>query len=80
MKQSNHHNIKPTLRIGKAGITDNTIKQAKEQLKKMKIIKAKFLPTAIKENKKELIKELATRARAKVVHAVGFVVVLERIK
>lgn len=80
MKQSNHHNIRPTLRVGKAGITDNTVKQAKEQLKKMKIIKVKFLPTAIKENKKELAKELATRARAKIVHAVGFVVVLERIK
>ncbi len=80
MKQSNHHKLQPTLRIGKDGITDNTIKQAKEQLKKKKIIKVKFLPTAIKGNKKALVNELATRANAKVVHVVGFVAVLERIK
>jgi RNA-binding protein YhbY len=76
----NHHAIEASLRIGKSGITDNIIKQAIEQLKKKKVIKVKFLPSAVKNNKKELVKELAERARARIVHKVGFIVVLEKVK
>ena len=50
------------------------------QLKKRKVIKVKFLPSAIKDNKKELVKDLAERAHAKVIHKVGFIAVLERLK
>ncbi len=75
----NHHAINASIRIGKAGITENLVKQVIMQLKKKKVIKVKFLPSAIKDNKKELIKELAERARAKIIHAVGFIAVLSRI-
>jgi RNA-binding protein len=72
--------LEPSLIIGKAGITDNVIKQAKDQLKKKKTIKVKFLSTAIKNNKKELVNQLAQKANAKVKQRIGFTAVLERIK
>lgn len=76
----NHHALDPALRIGKAGITDNVVKQVIVLLKKRKVIKVKFLASAIKDDKKELIKELVEKTRAKVLHKVGFIVVLERLK
>ncbi len=76
----NHHALEPALRIGKAGITDNVVKQVIVLLKKRKVIKVKFLASAIKTDKKELIKELVDKTRAKVLHKVGFIVVLERLK
>ena len=74
----NHHALRATLRIGKGGITENVVRQAIEQLKKKKIIKVKFLSSAIKDDKKELVKELAEKTRSKVIHKVGFIVVLSR--
>ena len=76
----NHHALQPSLRIGKGGITDNVVKQVIVLLKKRKVIKVKFLPTAIHDNKKELVKELVEKTRAKVIHKVGFIVVLEKVK
>jgi len=76
----NHHILEPSIRIGKAGITENVIKQIKDQLKKKRVIKVKFLSSAIKDNKKELVNELAQRANAKIIHRVGFIAVLEKIK
>jgi len=75
----NHHALDPALRIGKAGITDNVVKQVMVLLKKRKVIKVKFLASAIKTDKKALVKELAERAHARIIHAVGFIAVLSRI-
>lgn len=76
----NHHALDPAVRIGKAGITDNVVKQVIVLLKKRKVIKVKFLPSAIASNKTVLVNELAYRARARVIHKVGFIAVLERLK
>ena len=76
----NHHVLEPSVRIGKAGITENIIKQIKDQLKKKKVIKVKFLSTAIKDNKKELANELAQRTNSKIIHKVGFIVVLSKLR
>ncbi len=87
--------IETSLRIGKAGITENVVKQVIKMLKKKKIVKVKFLPSAIKEDhgeqsspgparslagKKELFQELAEKTHSKIIHKVGFIVVLERVK
>ena len=69
-----------SLRIGKAGITENVVKQTIGLLKKKKIIKIKFLPTAVKSDKKALVSDLAQRAHARVVHMVGFTAIIEKIK
>lgn len=74
----NHHQLDVTLRIGKDGITENVIKQAMTLLKKHKIIKARFLTSAIAGNKKALAEKLAADTNSKIVHRVGFVVVLSR--
>lgn len=74
----NHHALSPALRIGKNGITETVVKQAIAQLKRKKTIKVKFLPSAIQDNKKQLAQELAEKTRSKIVHRVGFVVVLSR--
>ena len=76
----NHHALEPAVRIGKAGITDNVVKQVMTLLKKRKVIKVKFLASAIQENKRARVNELAERAHARVIHKVGFIVVLERLK
>jgi len=76
----NHHKLEPSLYIGKAGITNNIVKQVQAQLRKKKVIKVKFLPTAIKSNRKELMHELAKKAHAKLTHQVGFTAVLEKVK
>ena len=76
----NHHALEPAIRIGKAGITENVIKQIKTIMKKKKVIKVKFLASAIKNNKKELVKELAEKTNTKIIHKVGFIAVLERLK
>jgi len=75
-----HHELEVTLKIGKGGITENVVKQVKTQLYKKRVIKVRFLASTIKNNKKELVKELVEKTNAKVIHRVGFIVVLERVK
>ena len=79
-KPINHHRLDPTVRIGKDGITQNIITQIKEQLRKKGTIKVKFFASGLGEDKKAAIESLAAQANATIVHQVGFVVVLERIK
>jgi RNA-binding protein len=76
----NHHALQPAIRIGKAGITENVVKQIITMIRKKRVIKVRFLPSAIKGDKRELVKKLAELTRTKIVHKVGFVVVLERIR
>ena len=76
----NKTQIETSIRIGKSGITENVVKQVISILKKKKIAKVKFLPSAIMGNKKELFKELAEKTRSKIIHKVGFIVILEKVK
>jgi len=76
----NHHALQPAIRIGKAGITENVVKQIITMIRKKRVIKVRFLPSAIHDNKKELVKELAERTKTRIVHKVGFIAVLERIR
>lgn len=73
-----HHQLKPALRIGKTGITEETIKKLTHILKKNKTVKVKFLASAIQDNKKQLAEQLADSTNTKIIHRVGFVVVLTR--
>ncbi len=74
----NHHAMQPSIRIGKSGITDNVVKQIIAIIKKKKVIKVKFLPSAIKDDKKALVNELAEKTHTRIIHKVGFIVVLSR--
>ncbi|MBN2367735.1 ribosome assembly RNA-binding protein YhbY [Candidatus Woesearchaeota archaeon] len=66
--------LEPIVRIGKKGLTDETIKEIKRHLKKRKLVKVKILKST--EDRKKIAKELAKKTGAELIDAVGFVVVL----
>jgi RNA-binding protein len=69
--------LEPIINIGKGGLTDSVIEEIKVQLKRKKLIKVKFLKSAlIKKDKKELAQELVDKTNAQLIHKVGFVVIL----
>jgi RNA-binding protein len=73
------HNLAPSVHIGKAGLTQGIIEETKRKLKKEKILKVKFLASAVAGGgKKALMNELAEKSGSSIVHAVGFVVTLSR--
>lgn len=69
--------LKPVLRIGKNGLTENVIKELKNQLKKKKLIKVKLLKSFIEgKDKKKIVAEIAAQTNSKLIQQIGFVVVL----
>jgi len=69
--------LEPVIRIGKNGLTENTIKEIKKQLNKKKLIKVKLLRAFISDkNKKEVAKEIAQKTNSQLIDLVGFVIVL----
>jgi len=79
LNTTNYHHLDPVVRIGKNGLTDTALAEIKLQLNKRKLIKVKFLSGAFeKKTKKATFDELLEKTRAKLVHKVGFVVVLQK--
>ncbi len=70
--------IKATVQIGKEGITEGVKNEIKEQLKKRKIIKIKFLQNADRENFKYKIEKLARDVNAEILEIRGFTAVLKK--
>ena len=70
-------NLPILVRIGKSGLTENVIDEIKKQLKKNKVIKIKFLKTAITD-KKKLFAEIAEKTNSKIMKKVGFTIVLAK--
>ncbi len=70
--------IKATVQIGKGGITESVKKEIKEQLKKRKIIKIKFLQNADRDNFKDKIEKLARDVNAEILEIRGFTAVLKK--
>ena len=71
--------IPVTLQIGKQGLTTSLFDEIRKQIKTRKIIKVKILRSALGEmDKKEFIKTLIKKTDTKLLHSVGFVVILEK--
>ncbi|PIN87284.1 ribosome assembly RNA-binding protein YhbY [Candidatus Woesearchaeota archaeon CG10_big_fil_rev_8_21_14_0_10_44_13] len=71
------YDLGPVVWIGKAGITETVIQEAKKQLKNKGLIKVKFLKQSMEQkSKKELAKEIAGMTGSHLVHQVGFIAVL----
>lgn len=71
--------LEPIIRIGKNGLTPETIKEIKKLLEKKRLIKIKFLKSALQnKNRKELAKELAEKTSSTLVDVIGFVAVLNK--
>jgi len=68
-----------SVRIGKAGLTDTVLAQIRSTLKKKKVIKIKFFASAVGDHKKELFNKLENQVPCRIVHKVGFVVIVERL-
>ena len=75
------HALAPSVLVGKSGLTQGIAEEVKQRLKRERLVKVKFLPSAVAgRDKKALAGELAEKTGARVVHAVGFVVTLARRK
>ena len=70
-------NLPVLVRIGKSGITKQVIEEIKRHLKKKKIIKIKFLKTAIND-KKKMFAELAKKTNSDIKKKIGFTVILAK--
>lgn len=79
MAKINHHTLEPSIVIGKAGMSEAVLLKVKELLKRKRVIKVKFLQSAIVTDKKELTDKLAKETNSRIIHRVGFIAVLERI-
>lgn len=71
------NNLEPSIIIGKKGLTENSIKAMKENLKNKKLIKVKILKSFIgSKNKKDVFRDIAEKAGSIMVKNVGFVITL----
>ena len=70
--------LKPTLKVGKDGLSPQFLAEVEATLKHLELIKVKF--EQFKEEKKELSLQLAERTGSHIVTRVGHVVVLFRPK
>ena len=71
--------LKPTLNVGKGGVSEQVLEELKNQLKKQKIVKIKLLRSAFEEQlKKELANLLAEGVKGTVVDIRGHTVVIHR--
>ena len=68
-----------TITVGKEGVTDAINDEMKRQIKKHHVIRVQ-LNAAVAGGKQKVVmkKMLAEKLHAKVLHAVGFVVILEK--
>lgn len=64
------HNIDPTVYIGKAGVTDNVIKEIDQCLEARELVKIK-LQEGAELNAKTVANELAPSLKAEFVQAIG---------
>ena len=71
--------IKPTIQIGKRGITETLLTEIKSQLKKRGIIKIKILKSAKKDAKcKDIADEIAKLTNSKLVDTRGNTFILSK--
>ena len=67
--------MKPTVHVGKEGITDTLIEEIVRQVKGRKVVKVRLL-TSVEEDRKEVAEELAARSDSVLVDVVGHTVLL----
>jgi RNA-binding protein len=67
--------LKPTIHVGKDGLTEGVVDEVKNQIKVNKLVKVKVLASSSQE-KKELAEELASRSGAKLIEVRGNTILL----
>jgi len=69
------HGLRPTVHVGKDGITETLIEEIVRQVKGRKVVKIRLLPS-VEEDRKEVAEELATRSGSVLVEVIGHTVLL----
>ena len=69
------HDLRPTIHVGKDGITDTLIEEIKKQIKGRKVVKIRLLPS-VEEDRKVIANELAERSSSVLVDVIGHTVLL----
>jgi len=67
-----------TLRVGKAGLTDGWLRSMEDELSTHQLVKIRF--AELKEERKQLAPEIATRTGSELIALVGNVAVFYRAK
>ena len=70
------HHLKPTVFLGKDGLTETVVSALKESLDAHELIKVRFVD--FKESKKDLAGQLAMRSESELVGMIGHLVILFR--
>ncbi len=60
--KSDAASLNPVMQVGKNGVTETLADELKGQLKKMRLVKVKFLRSATAENKMEQVAQQLSRA------------------
>lgn len=72
---------KPTLWVGKNGVTEEVVGEAKKQLKKNEVVKVKVLKKALEETTMEAIaKDLVDNTGAELIEARGHTLILYKVR
>ena len=67
--------LKPTVHIGKEGLTEGIVEEVRTQVKRSKLVKVRLLPNADLE-KEDTATELAERSGSVLVDVRGFTILL----
>ncbi|OPX57313.1 MAG: RNA-binding protein YhbY [Methanomassiliicoccales archaeon PtaB.Bin134] len=69
------HGLKPTVHVGKDGVTETLIEEIIKQVKGRKVVKVRLLPS-VDEDRGEVANELASRSNSVLIEVVGHTVLL----
>ena len=70
------HHLKPIIRVGKSGITENFLEGVNQALDAHELIKIKF--TSFKAQKKTLAKEIEEKTQSEMVGMIGNIAIFYR--
>ena len=76
--RSRAQKMDPTLRIGRAGLSEGWLRSMEEELTQHQLVKIRF--AELKEERKQLAPEIATRTGSELIALVGNVAVFYRAK
>jgi RNA-binding protein len=69
------HGLRPTVHVGKEGVTDTLIEEIAKQVKNRKVVKVRLLPS-VEEDRKMVAEDLAKRSNSVLIEVVGHTVLL----
>jgi RNA-binding protein len=69
------HGLRPTVHVGKEGVTDPLIEEIAKQVKNRKVVKVRLLPS-VEEDRKRVAEDLAARSDSVLIEVVGHTVLL----